>query len=390
MDGDDHRKQHERLMARSGNAAARGRTTDPFESAMHPRGDPTGLSQPPERAQMSYDYGYTGSSFAGGSLQGNEVQSYPPEFARPRQTPSTSQQRRRAPEMPPFVPYEPAMLYGFGQQGPAQGPFEVVPQYPTRQSAAIEALSNQFPVPQYFTPEEPSGTGVPGLSPYLNAQLPYNQPGPMARPSTTQPFPATMTDFTPIGPAAAGRLDPPQQQTDSPQQPVADPSNLDEAYTQYRRALHSTFDHARAGRLVEASRSLLEISEWLVTNARDLGILRDDHLLYQDRLQLWNDFNLCWLAVCQKQKDISQDLIATGHPPAHMSLISRDRLEAMGKDLIQLCDQLEQYGLVDYQLGIWEEEILCVLGQCLDVIESRPELRRIPAMPEPATAVPRP
>lgn len=34
-------------------------------------------------------------------------------------------------------------------------------------------------------------------------------------------------------------------------------------------------------------------------------------------------------------------------------------MEAMGKALIQLCDQLEQHGLVDYQMGIWEEEILC-------------------------------
>jgi len=34
-------------------------------------------------------------------------------------------------------------------------------------------------------------------------------------------------------------------------------------------------------------------------------------------------------------------------------------MEEMGKDLIQLCDQLEQHGLVDYQMGIWEEEILC-------------------------------
>ena len=91
---------------------------------------------------------------------------------------------------------------------------------------------------------------------------------------------------------------------------------------------------------------------------RPLGILRDDYLLYPDRLQLWNDFNLCWLAVCQKQKDLCEDLISTGHPPSHTSLISRDQLDAMGKDLIHLCDQLEPHGLVDYQLGIWEEEIL--------------------------------
>lgn len=104
-------------------------------------------------------------------------------------------------------------------------------------------------------------------------------------------------------------------------------------------------------------------------------------------------------------------------------------MEAMGKELIQLCDQLEQHGLVDYQMGIWEEEILSgrwiiflffivlfcvcachallylltqpmqlctyanlflVLGQCLDLMESRPELLRIQTIPEPATATQRP
>ena len=51
-------------------------------------------------------------------------------------------------------------------------------------------------------------------------------------------------------------------------------------------------------------------------------------------------------------------MLISGHPPAQASLISRDRMESMGKELIQLCDQLEPHGLVDYQMGIWEEEIL--------------------------------
>ncbi|KAJ5986705.1 hypothetical protein N7451_011070 [Penicillium sp. IBT 35674x] len=401
MDGDQRMKQHERLMARSGNNTAGGRATDQFESTMHPRGDPTGMSQAPERAQVSYDYGYTSGSFHGGSLQPHEVPGYPPEFARSRQGvmqqlqhqhQHPQQSRRRAPHdsAPPFVPYESAMLYGFGQQGPAQGPFDVVPQYSPRQSAAIEALSNQFAVPQYFTPEESTATGVPALSTYLGAQqMPYNHPGPMARPSTTQPFPATMAEFTPIGTAGSSRLDPPSQHhSDPPQQHASDLSSLEEAYSQYQRALRGTFDSTRTGRLVEASRSLLEISEWLVTNSRDLGILRDDHLSYPDRLELWKEFNICWLSVCQKQKDLTQEYIA-GHQSSQVSLLPRDRMEAMGKALIQLCDQLEQHGLVDYQMGIWEEEILCVLGQCLDLLESKPELR-MAAVPEPPTAAPRP
>ncbi|EIT81489.1 hypothetical protein Ao3042_01961 [Aspergillus oryzae 3.042] len=51
-------------------------------------------------------------------------------------------------------------------------------------------------------------------------------------------------------------------------------------------------------------------------------------------------------------------------------------MDNLGKELIQLCDRVEQFGLVDYQMGIWEEEILGVLGQCLDLYESLPEVLR--------------
>ncbi|KAJ5972793.1 uncharacterized protein N7479_002711 [Penicillium vulpinum] len=394
MDGDQRMKQNERSMSRSGNAARRatGRATDHFDPAIQPRGDQTGMSQPPEEAPMSYDYGYTGSSFHGGSLQSNDLQNYQSqEYARAQRTQQASSiqhPRRRAPAQDPsaFAPYDSNILYGFGHQGPTQGHFEVVPQYQTRPSAAIDALSNQF-VPQYFPPEESAGSGVVGLSPYLNAQLqPYNQPGPMARPNTTQSFPAPISDFTAIGSGSMNRLD--QPQTESQQQQSDQPS-LEEALGRYQRILRRIFDQTRAGILVEAGGSLLEISEWLVTNARDLGLLHDDSIHYSDRLKLWSEFNLCWLALCQKQKDLVLEVIATSQQPAHTSLIRREHMDAMGRDLIQLCDQLEPHGLVDYQMGIWEEEILSVLGQCLDLMDSSPDLHHIPARPE-ATVVPRP
>lgn len=280
-------------MAPSGNSTASGHVTDQFNSNMQPHGmrgegNSTGISQAPYRSQISYDYGFTGGSFHGGSLQASDVMAYNSDFPRAHGTPShqSGQQRRHAPQeqqhqhYPSLAQYESAMLYGFGHHGPTQGgggpAFEVAPPYSSRQSAAIEALSNQFAVPQYFTPEETTPPGAPGLSPYLNPHLSYNHPGPMPRPSnSTQPFPTTMADFGAIGPCASNRLDaqPLNQSTESGQQhPEQDFSCLDQAYAQYQRALRNTFDHARAGRLLDASRSLLEISEWLVTNAQDLGM----------------------------------------------------------------------------------------------------------------------
>ncbi len=40
------------------------------------------------------------------------------------------------------------------------------------------------------------------------------------------------------------------------------------------------------------------------------------------------------------------------------SLISQADLERMGKELVRLCDNVEPHGLVDYQYGVWEEQIV--------------------------------
>ncbi|KAL2855471.1 hypothetical protein BJY01DRAFT_2485 [Aspergillus pseudoustus] len=369
MDGDFRRtKQDDQqlhyatqpgMSRRSAPRSSGSSTGDRFRQAGYQptRGDP---SQATGRQRMPayMDYGYTDSStFQGGALQ-DELQPYTPALRDP-------QQRQQ-----PFHSYESEIVYNLGQQGPTQTPYEVVPPYPSRQSAALDSLSGQFAVSQYFAPNEPSGAGLattylaPGIS-----MSPYNQPGPIGRSSATHAFSANMADMTLVG--AAG-----QQQPSSHSQPqtLSEPSPSAEPLRQFQRALRGTIDHTRAGRLVDASRSLLDISEWLVVSARELGILRDDQMLHSDRLKLWNDFNICWLAMCQKQKDMTQELLQTGRHSSR--LLTVDALETMGRELIRLCDQMEQHGLVDYQMGIWEEEILSALGQCLDLIENRPELAR--------------
>jgi hypothetical protein len=40
------------------------------------------------------------------------------------------------------------------------------------------------------------------------------------------------------------------------------------------------------------------------------------------------------------------------------SLIPQDGLERMGKEPVRLCDSVERHGLVDYEYGVWEEQII--------------------------------
>ena len=50
-----------------------------------------------------------------------------------------------------------------------------------------------------------------------------------------------------------------------------DSGAFDRAYAQYQEALKQTFENTRDGRLVEAGQSLLEISDWLLGAASELG-----------------------------------------------------------------------------------------------------------------------
>jgi hypothetical protein len=81
--------------------------------------------------------------------------------------------------------------------------------------------------------------------------------------------------------------------------------------------------------------------------------------MHSERLRLWEEFNYSWLSALQRQKDATAEMNKTGQPSqAPQTLMEAEFLRNMGNDLIRLCDSMEKHGLVDYQLGVWEEQIL--------------------------------
>lgn len=89
------------------------------------------------------------------------------------------------------------------------------------------------------------------------------------------------------------------------------------------------------------------------------GLVHDDQGLHGERTKLWDEFNTCWLAVLQRQKEDTQEMLNSGQPPnPPQSILQLEVLERMGTELVRLCDSMEKHGLVDYQMGVWEEEIL--------------------------------
>ena len=80
--------------------------------------------------------------------------------------------------------------------------------------------------------------------------------------------------------------------------------------------------------------------------------------MHAQRIALWDNFNNCWLALLQRQLDDTR-IMLSGHPQLQpQTLLPLDTLERMGDSLVVHCDNLQRYALVDYQMGVSEEDII--------------------------------
>jgi hypothetical protein len=138
----------------------------------------------------------------------------------------------------PAQQYDTGLLYGFDGSGTAQ------------MSYGMSLPENLGGLPSGGVPQQyfPSADDAESVSQYLSTQeqlaATYHQ--------------QQRSPFNPTG--SVGNM---QQQ--------ANMTNLDDAYNQYRQGLITVFGYTQRGHLNEASRLLLDLSSWLIDNARDLG-----------------------------------------------------------------------------------------------------------------------
>lgn len=206
-------------------------------------------------------YGYAqGQQYATPQMQGTSMQ-YTADYP---QDPQRQQQ---------FQQYTSQMMYNVSPQTQQQSPYDTVPPYQPRQSAAVEVLPSQFGVPQYYNSGETTSAPEPApiVQEYATAQfhppLLYHPSAPIAQSTLTSSYTPGMADL-----AQSNAPAPNPEEVETQDQ---DEGAFDRAYAQYQDALKRTFENTREGRLVEASQSLLEISEWLLGAAGELGNFTD-------------------------------------------------------------------------------------------------------------------
>ena len=332
---------------------------------------PPPTSAPSSRAgasAQSYGYAYEGSS----QFVGSAVQYAAQDYADQQQPPArASQQYSQYPQGVMYnVPAQPS------QQGSSQ--YEPVPQYQQNRDSAIEVLGTNFGVaqPQYYgaVPNEGGPTSAPA-SAIAPQSVPSQYPSIGYTPQQSAPAYTTAAMTDPHPPTTHGGYSQSSAYPQPQPQPEAAGNEYDDFYNTYQTELKKTFEQIRDGRLSEAAPALDRLSDWLLHWAETLGefvrkprheraaeltlgLVRDDETHYQMRLKLWEEFNNCWLGLFQKQLDMVDAMQTTGQrPQAPQSIIEYDFIEKMGTKLVKNCDNMEKHGLVDYQMGVWEEEI---------------------------------
>jgi hypothetical protein len=70
-----------------------------------------------------------------------------------------------------------------------------------------------------------------------------------------------------------------------------------------------------------------------------LGLHQDEQNPQFELIQVGRDFNTCWLALGQKQKDLTEEAIR--YRISDSNLLPAETIQAMVDELIKLCDLIE-------------------------------------------------
>lgn len=260
-----------------------------------------------------------------------------------------------------FSTYNPPMMYSVPQASAQNAVYDTSQQFPSRQPAAMQIMQTDVATP-YF-PSEPTNTATaPSLQSHASSSSTsaVYQQSPVGQRTMLQNYSSGMAPMS--GMAQNSTPDQPMEEQDYPQT-----TEMGEAYEQYQSALREVFTNIRSGVLQAASDSLLNISEWLLSKVVELGLTADDENLYRDRIKMWQDFNHAWLSLFQKQKEMMESGMQLQRG---QSLVNEEGLKKMGKEIVRLCDGIDRHGLVDYEYGVWEEHIISIIEECLDLYEN--------------------
>ncbi|OBT97469.1 hypothetical protein VE01_04264 [Pseudogymnoascus verrucosus] len=231
-----------------------------------------------------------------------------------------------------YASYDSNLTYGMGQQPLGGLMYESSQQFNQQQSAAGQVLSNTNP----FYPTESMANQI----------------------------------HSGIYPGPAGSIGLPQTRQESTGGPEIS-ATIDHGYRRCSADLGQIFQNISDGRLAVAGQLLSSFSEWLISHVEDMELTVDDTAQEEVRSKLWDDFNNAWLALMHKQMTLTRGLLEAGITLQQPQLMTAEVISKICTDLLKLDDEyLEKHGLINYQYGVLEDQIIESAIICLDILEN--------------------
>lgn len=160
-----------------------------------------------------------------------------------------------------FGTYNPTMMYPVSQAA-AQNPYDASQQFPGRQPGTMSIMPSE--VPQYFPSDGGASTPSSALPAAQSSGAAYQQAQQISAFSGTLPsagagLASSQTAASGVGVDEADYSVP------------ATGAGLEERWADYQARLATVFQDIRSGSLKRASETLLELSNWLLSQVVDLG-----------------------------------------------------------------------------------------------------------------------
>jgi hypothetical protein len=292
--------------------------------------------------------------------------------------------------------------YGGYQQSPLLGSntqqamYESLPQpyqqQQSRQSAAIEVMSSQLgalpgqydPQTSLYTQQQQQAPQHPQYSSAARQSLVSHQQQPYAS-SSSSDYPSLHDATLPSSQQAQQSIPTSQPQGGPPQPSAAEAAALAQGLQDYQTSINTVLQliisatpTSSSSSLTSAADRLLAATRWLVTHVQPLNLHHDVDRpeQYTERLTMWTRLNLAWEGLAEAMRTRAMYVSATSYPRSRSGGSSSEigfsveRVRNLIEEVVTFCNDLEGFGLVDYELGLAEELIVAGLMGALDLVEA--------------------
>ncbi|KAJ1730827.1 hypothetical protein LPJ61_002824 [Coemansia biformis] len=132
-------------------------------------------------------------------------------------------------------------------------------------------------------------------------------------------------------------------------------------FAEIQKELKRVLDGISAGRILESFDILSKVTDAVVVSCEALGLASELPVVETfHRDNFWRALNQCWLVALQNVSAARSD----------EDRLQEEHIVHLQSSVVRWADSLAQFGLVDYEMGFWEADIMDSLDNILKTARS--------------------